>query len=98
MPLGFVLAILFWSIPIVTIFPPGALTVVPLQHNLTSPLPVPFYNCSYTGVDGAVDWDLRTDLASISLFQERVDVTVENLDLQAGNSSISSQVIGIYNG
>jgi hypothetical protein len=62
MPLGFVLALLFWSIPIATIFPPGALTVIPLEFHVISSLPVPFYNNSAMG-DGSAG-----EVVSMGLF------------------------------
>ncbi|KAE9380973.1 hypothetical protein N431DRAFT_477780 [Stipitochalara longipes BDJ] len=70
MPLGILLALLFWAIPIATIFPPGALTVIPLDFRVVSSLPVPSYNSS----------DTRSALFEEEFFfNDAVDPTVANI-------------------
>ena len=66
MPLGFLLAVLYWSIPIATIFPPGAIMVAPKTSNFMDHSIVPTFNASDVG---------RGDVQAISagsLFQAQM--------------------------
>ena len=44
MPLAFLLALVYWSVPIAMVFPPSALTVVNRDHNQSAVIAVPSYD------------------------------------------------------
>lgn len=66
LPWGFMLALLYWLIPVATISVPGATVVVPLTVASSSNTLAPYFNSS------AIGFGTASDIASTNLFKTNI--------------------------
>ena len=58
-PFEFIFALMCWVFPIATVFPPGAIRVIPFEQSVNQSIEVPTFDPRYVG-ENTTEGDLRT--------------------------------------